>query len=250
MSQIKDLFIRRSIDPDSPRPHGTAKDFFFLHFSRRGESMLQAVCKKVSNRAIILWLTTLLSNTIWVWAFCIRATCDEPSMVIRLGIVKTMRQSIACFWHLKWDIWVYNKAGDWKARFFGGERKVISKFLSFFLLFSSTYQEVRPGGFDYSLRKGWSESGRKRKLGKRDTFGPTGLSGEEGEANVWKAGSQLTSRGCKVMEMGEGWGNVWLRRTHRVRPASCLGCWQVALSQDPGNSSSILWWCISFLELL
>lgn len=61
------------------------------------------------------------------------------------------------------------------------------------------YQEVWPGGFAHSFRKGMFESDRESKLRKHGLLSPGELLGER-ETNVWKAGNQP----CALTSLLEG----------------------------------------------
>lgn len=132
MNQIKYIFIRRCTDPDSEgrrKAHRSAnglenkKRWLRIFFTSQGEerAWLWVICKWKCNRAMILWLTTQLSNILCAQAFCITATCDDPSNCMGLRIVKTMRPSIASFWPPKWEIWDCSRTSDSKALFLKSE---------------------------------------------------------------------------------------------------------------------------------
>lgn len=106
MSQMKDLFIRSSTDPDSGGSladsvvvgrfwsrlpegleNGLENERVWLrissHLKEKERAWLQVACKQRSNRAVILWLTSPLSCILCIQGCCITATCDDPSTCMR-----------------------------------------------------------------------------------------------------------------------------------------------------------------------
>lgn len=87
----------------------------------------------------------------------------------------------------------------------------IKVFLNFSLfLFPLIYQEVRPGRFDYSFRKGVFESDRKRKLGKLCLLSPAGFPGMESRQSALCPDFQDCKGGRALLDWGEPPGSVLL----------------------------------------
>lgn len=171
---------------------------------------------------MILWFTALLSSILCVWAFCITARGDDPSMCMTLRTTKSRRPSIISFWPPKWNISVFSKATDSRASFL----KKIKIFLKFFVRVSFNIPRGKAWWIDHNVfKKGcWSQLGKGNE--KNSTLWVLLYCQEKRETKVWKADSQtcaLTSRATRGRG-GVERGTVRLRRIHRLCPASCLGC--------------------------